>query len=875
VLTSFAASGPDGGFLLKNVAPGDYLLKISYIGFVTATRPMSVGDQGNVDLGVITLSSASEVLAEVEVTAEHIPIQMKKDTIEYNADAFQTQPNAVVEDLLKRLPGIEVGADGSIKAQGETVQNILVDGKEFFGTDPKLATKNLPARSVKKVKVYDRLSEMAEFSGIDDGEREKTINLELREDFKAGMFGTAQAGYGSDERYMLKANINKFTKKSQLSLLGLFNNINEQGFSFEESLNFSGGMRGMAGGGRGGMMQFGGSDVPVGQGLGNGLTRTFAGGLNYNFKAGTKLDVRSSYFYNSINNDLLQNTFRHGFLNNATYDTYEDRIQDSRNNSHRLNVRAEYKIDSTQSLDLRTNAGLSDRRTDNAQIQRTFSGENVLENTGDLNSIQNSDRLNFSGNLYHRKRLARKGRTFTANLSLTMRDDDGDSRLMAINEYLTTGNTDVLDQLQTTVADNRQWGGQLSYTEPLALNQILELRYEYSNDDETSFRNAEDIDSLGNRIPNPELSTRFERGLIMHRPGATWRWIQGKSNLSVGVQFQDSDLSGVVNAGEFPVEKRFSNFLPNIQWRYELATSRSLRFQYRTSINVPSVSQLSPVLDNSDPLKIYIGNPDLRAAYAHRANLHFHSFSQFSFTSIFAMLSGTLTKDRVVNATSINDQFIETTTPVNIDNDYQLSGTASFGTPLRFVKSRIQLNTNVSYNRSLIPINTVLNDLDRWNYTLGLQLQNQTIKHIEYMAGANWTRSTTRYSETPNRDQRFFTHHYFGDITVNFLKTWSIGTSMDFRLFTGDQFAENQSLPIWKASISKFVMENKRGQIRLSFFDLLDENKGLSRNSSANYLEEIRANSIGRYGMLSFLYSIKGFGQSQNTGMPRFMGPRQ
>jgi hypothetical protein len=426
VLTSFASTGAGGAFLLKNVPAGDYLLKISYIGFGTDTRPIKIGNAALVDLGAITLAPAAEMLSEVEVTAEHVPIQMKKDTVEYNADAFQTQPNAVVEDLLKKLPGVEVGTDGSIKAQGEDVQNVLVDGKEFFGTDPKLATKNLPAKGVKKVKVYDKMSEMAEFSGVDDGEREKTINLEMKEEFKTGMFGTAEAGYGSDSRHMVKTNINKFTKKSQLSVIGLLNNVNEQGFSFEEYMNFSGGMRSFMRGGRGGVqVTIRDGDVPISQGIGNGLTKTFAGGLNYNFEIGKKLDVRSSYFYNGVNNDLLQNTFRHGFLNEDTYDTYEDSDQSSKNHSHRLNLRAEFDIDSSSNIELNSSGTIGGGDGESFELQQTYDEGQVLENTGDVSNIQNSDRISFSGDLYYRKRLGKKGRSLTTNLSLDTRDDDG------------------------------------------------------------------------------------------------------------------------------------------------------------------------------------------------------------------------------------------------------------------------------------------------------------------------------------------------------------------------------------------------------------------------------------------------------------------
>ncbi|MBP7240286.1 MAG: carboxypeptidase regulatory-like domain-containing protein, partial [Saprospiraceae bacterium] len=225
-LIQFGTSNTQGAFTLKNVAAGDYLLNITFLGMQPVYQPITAGVAAENDLGKIILSPANTILNEVEVTADHVPIEIHKDTISYNADAFQTQPNAVVEDLLKKLPGIEVGADGTIKAQGEEVKNVYVDGKEFFGSDPTMATKNLPARALKKVKVYDKQSDMSEFTGVDDGTREKTIDLQLRDEFKQGLFGTAEAGYGTDDRYNAKAAINRFNKTSQLSFLGQLNNIN-------------------------------------------------------------------------------------------------------------------------------------------------------------------------------------------------------------------------------------------------------------------------------------------------------------------------------------------------------------------------------------------------------------------------------------------------------------------------------------------------------------------------------------------------------------------------------------------------------------------------------------------------------------------------
>jgi hypothetical protein len=309
ILVSFAVSDPEGAFLIKQVKPNDYLLQVSYLGFQTHFQEISITDADPVDVGAINMQHEGALLSEVEITAEHVPIQIKKDTIEYNAEAFKGQPNDAVEDLLKKLPGMEVESDGTVKAQGETVEKVLVDGKEFFGTDPKIATKNLPADAVDKVQVFDKLSDMAEFSGIDDGDRTKTINLALKEDHKKGVFGNISAGYGSDDRYETKTNINRFTESSQLSFIGMANNVNQQGFSIQDYVNFSGGMQNiMRGGGR---SRGGGSGIQINSGISDGFVKTLAGGLNYNVDFGKKTELRMSYFHNGIKNDIKQDVFRY------------------------------------------------------------------------------------------------------------------------------------------------------------------------------------------------------------------------------------------------------------------------------------------------------------------------------------------------------------------------------------------------------------------------------------------------------------------------------------------------------------------------------------------------------------------------------------
>ena len=876
-LVGFSTTEQDGSFKIKNVKAGDYLLKTNYLGYIPLYTEVKFADESVIDLGAIQMEAAPEVLGEVEITADYVPIEISNDTIAYNAAAFQTLPNAVIEDLLKKLPGVEVDKDGNITAQGEDVQKVLVDGKEFFGSDPKIATKNLPADAVDKVQVYDKKSDQAEFTGVDDGERVKTINIKLREDKKKGFFGNLEGGYGTDQKYNAKMNLNRFNKKSQLSFLGLANNINQQGFSMNEFVNFSGGMSSLMSSG-GGRVRIGGSAVPISDGLSNGLAKTLAGGVNYNVEIGKKLDLRSSYFYNGIDNQITQEKFRQDFVydslgNNGVIETFGNSENNTKSDGHRINFIAEFDIDSTQNLKLTSSAGVSNGDFNSLDSTRTFNTNSVLTNRNLSDYFSDGNDFSFDGELLYRKKFSAKvGRSFTANANLNTGNNDGNGRLKSISEFLTSG-THVINQRQLLTGDNMRWGSKLSYTEPLGKKTYLEVNYQYQDNHNESDKAFYDIDSTTNEdgILNPVLSTYYTRDYNFHKGGVTVRLNSNKSSLNLGLQYQDAALRGFVNDNESPIRRDFGVFLPSVRWRYEFATARSMRVDYSTSINVPGIQELSPIVDNTDPLRVYIGNPNLQEEYVHNARVMFHSFSQFSNTSIFAMLRSVVTKDKIITSSYFDQDLREITTPINIDTDLRLTAYGSFSTPLKFIKTRIRLNLNSTYNRSEVFINRVNNDIDRWNHRFGLSFQSLNSEIFDYTVGGSWTYNTTTYSDNTSFDQSYFIQNYYTDISVNFLKTWSISTSFDVRFFSGEQFVDNEVIPLWKFSLSKYVFADRRGEIKLSIFDVLDENQGISRTSNLNYIEEIKSNALEQYVMLSFVYAIKGFGQPESSNM-HFIG---
>jgi hypothetical protein len=798
------------------------------------------------------MEQKSTLLSEIQVTADHIPIEITKDTITYNADAFQTQPNADVEDLLKKLPGIEVAPDGTIKAQGEDVQRVTVDGKEFFGTDPQMATKNLPARAVKKVKVFDKKSDASEFTGVDDGERIKTIDLQLKEEFKQGLFGKVEGGYGSDERYMGNATINKFDKTTQLSFLGQLNNINEQGFSFNDAMTFSGGMRGLS---RGGEFRMS-SDIPFNQGTSSGLAKTGAAGLNFNWEPNKKFNIRSSYFYNDVNRSILQQVFRQNLFDNP-FNTEEDSEETSHNRSHRMTLDSEVKPDSTQQFEVSLRFSVADAEgIAQSQLQNSLPS-GPLENASATVEDNQNENISLSATALYMKRLKKAGRSFNLSTTLTEGDQQNESALDAITEYFLTGETELLDQFAFNTNDNTQWQGQFAFIEPLKKRKFLEFNYNFSQSTTDYNKVVSDL-TPQEPVVVPGLSNSYTSIFQYHRPGVAFRYNGTIHTINTALSYQISELDGLLNLDETSINKKYSHFLPRATWRYNISSGKNLRFNYTTRVNQPSITQLSPVIDNSDPLRLYVGNPNLNAEYNHNLGLNFHSFTQFSSTSFFASASGSITEEKIITSRSVDDQLRETSTPINIDKETRLSAYTSYSRPFKPIHSRVSLNANFSLTNTQNQVDGQLLDVNRWSRTGGITFSNMNSEVLEYNLGGSWTLQSNLYTSDENLNQNTLLHQYFVDVTLTIWKKWQLSGSYEYNLYTSNQLEGDQALPFMEASLSRYILPADRGQIILSVFDVLDESRGITRTADINYIQEVRTNSIGRYVMLKFVYSLNG-----------------
>lgn len=873
VLKSFALSKADGSFEMKAVKEGSYVLKATFQGYNNLNQAVTVeAEPATLDLGNLTMTEKSVELGDVEITGEMIPVQVKGDTLEYNANAFKTQPNASVEDLLKRLPGMEVESDGAVKAQGETVTKVLVDGKEFFGDDPKVATKNLPADAIDKVQVFDKQSDMADFTGVDDGERTRTINLLLKEDRKNGYFGDVMAGYGTSNRFRAKTNLNRFSDKTQISLLGMANNINEQAFSISDYVNFMGGITNVMGGGgmgRGG----GGSSLSMSPGdLGisfggstgssSGISTTAATGLNFNTEIGKKTKVSASYFYNYLRKDLEQYGYTENILTEQSYTTLDTTDQVDKNQNHRVNLRVQHEIDSSSKLIFigagKLNSTNSESFTSTQSLRELLEQNYNTRNQTTLGGLQNG-----AGSLQYLKRFSKMGRSLALQVTGGITNQDKETDITALNVLHPDDTTTIQIPLNQDQGQNQysvDYGGKITYTEPIGRFKFLEGYFAHQVNANDLTKDFYNVTLVGNEFDST-LSNRYDGGYMYDQAGVSFRYARKNGNLNIGVAGQRSELEGTIGLQDTFINKLFLNVLPSLSWNYSLNKTSRIRFSYRTSVNAPSIDQLSPVVNNSNPLSIYQGNPDLRAEYVHTARFSYNIFDQFSFTGLFLNLSSTYTQNKISSSTTVDSLLRQFTTFVNTDYEWRNSFFAHFNTPIRKLGIKLSVDPNITYTNSITLINGVENPTSRLAPGGNVSIENRKKEKFDVRVGSRQTYNISRYAINPEQNQQYLNSSYYAEATAYLPKGFTLNGEFSYNIYSGASFAQSQTVPLLKAYVAKTFLKAQRGELRLNAFDILNQNRGISRSSDINYIQETRYNTLSRYFLLSFTYKIVAVGK--------------
>ncbi len=920
-LVTFGITDGDGKFVFSKVAEGQYRVLVTYVGYRGRARRVSVTKNDPVaDVGTIDLVAQSQTLTEVSVQGEKAPIAVKGDTLEFNADSFKTRPNSQVEDLLKKLPGVEVDRDGAIKAQGQAVTKVLVDGKPFFGNDPKMATRNLPADIIDKVQLFDQASEQSQFSGVDDGDREKTINITTKKDKRKGTFGQQSISAGpkpnDDARYSGRLSLSHFNNGRQISVLGMANNINQQGFSAQDlglGSNFGGAGQGQGGGGgRGNNVVRGGPGGGNGNGSGqvgsNAITQSWAGGINYRDGWGKKIDVVSSYNASNTNTLTDQSSRRTNVLPTGTapgtapsrtdpsFVRNQTNGSDNTNTNHRINLRLDYRLDSLTTIRVIPSLSWLNSGYNNYSESRTTNAEGVLANSSVTN--YNSTGSGFTGNnsLLLFRKFRKQGRTFSVNWNVAMNNHDNTGFNNSVNQFTrsnlplsttmssgtgTVGQADTTGLFAQTINQrNDQLTRSLtnsvnvSYTEPLSLRQTLEFHYTLSNNHNTSNRFVNNFNSITNQydIPNLTLTNRFVNDYMTNRGGLTWQTRRLKYTYALGLDAQQASLnSDNLNSDnqstKIDLNRTFTNLLPNALFTYNFAKGRRLRVNYRTRTNAPSVNQLQPVRNNTNPLNIQNGNPELQPEFSHNFSVNYNRFNAATFRNLFFFVNASRTDNKIVNSTAFTQAGAQITKPVNTDGYYTVNGSFVWGQPIKFgtQKTNLNLTTNVTHNQGMSFINEQENKSKNWLIGQGIGLSSNFTEKLDVNLSGNINWQSAKYSLQPqqNRDAgptTFLNQTVTLDMFYQLPLRFTFSTNVYYNHYGGNSASYNQSFTLWNATLARQLFKQNQGEIRFQAFDLLNQNQSIVRNVTDTYTEEVQSRVLNRYFMVSFVYNLRRFG---------------
>ena len=885
----------DGKFSVANIPAGAYSLKASYVGFQNYSRNVNV--TGNTDLGTIRMKVLSTQLQNVTVTAEQIRAQQSGDTTSFNAGAYKTNPDANAEDLINKMPGISTEG-GTIKAQGEDVKQVLVDGKPFFGDDPNAAIKNLPAEIIDRIQVFDKLSDQAQLTGFDDGSGQKTINIITKPGRNTGQFGKVYGGYGTrdlnfkDNFYVVGGNLNYFKGDTRVSLIGLSNNVNQQNFSTDDLLgavNSSsgqsrGGSGGSRGGGRGGPRggRSGGSGGRGGGDISNflvgqqeGITTTHSVGLNYSDEWSEKIKVTGSYFFNfteNTNANSLSRTYLTEADNNLIYKEHSSRK--STNINHRANLRLEYEIDSMNTLIFTPRISFQDNSN-----ERSLNGTNRLPDSSFVSgtsneNISNTQGYNFGTNLLYRHKFAKKGRSMSVNGSVQLNNRTGDGTIASQTLYADTLLNDTLDQRYDLSSDGNTYSGNVTYTEPLGEKRQLMINYAPSFTQNHSTRLTYDRlnGSSEYDLLNTQLSNKFDNTYASHRGGLSYRSNTEKTNFMAGLNYQYASLKGMQELPPRPnVEKSFSNILPQASYNYKFTRSKNLRIMYRTATNAPSIQQLQDVVDITNPLLLRTGNADLEQNYQHTLMFRYGNTNTATSTSFFAMLYGSYTMDYIANQTLIptkdsvyGDVILprgsQLTRPVNLDGYWSARSFLTYGMPVRAIKSNLNLNAGVNYSKIPGLINTSLNYSNNLSFNGGAVLSSNISENLDFTLAYSGYYNVVKNSIQTQSDNNYYNQNTSFRINWIFLDRFVANTSLNHTLYSGLSEGFNQSYLLWNAALGYKFLADKSLDVRLTAYDILNQNRSIERTVTETYIEDSYTNVLQRYFMLNVTYTLRRFG---------------
>ena len=878
-----------GRFYFKNISFGVYKMKAFYVGFNKFENVVFINGSKS-DVGVFKMEEVATRLKTVVKEEKIIKSELKNDTTELNANAFKVNKDASSQDLVTKMPGITTEG-GVVKAQGENIQKVLIDGKEYFGDDAAIALKNIPAEVVDKIQIFDRMSDQSYFTGFDDGNTQKTMNIVTRNGRGAGTFGKAYGGYGTDDRYNAGGNLNYFKGSRRISVIGLANNINQQNFSSQDLLGVTGSQGG--GGGRGGMGGFFGGGGGGGGGNNNfvvgsqsGINVTNSVGLNYIDAWGKKATIQASYFFNEVQNNTENNLTRNYFGKLANEQYNQSSISSFRNLNHRINARFEYNFDTSNSLIITPKFSFQDYRSSSTLLGATDSMQTLLSRlplnkTSDTSSTKGSG-YSFSNNILLRHKFAKFGRTISWNIGTDVNVKSGTNDLYTQNNFyksigtILNDSVSPFDQRTPTSSNGYNYSTSINFTEPVGKMGQLMFNYtpSYAVNNSEKITNSKDTTSGEFTNFNNTLSSKYISDVNTQRGGLSYRMRTENSMFMFGLNYQWVGLGGTIT---YPVDsnpnlsRTYINYLPGAMFMHKFSKNSNLRMFYRTSTNAPSISQLQTVIDNSNPLLLSTGNPNLIQSYSHNVITRFSLSNPDKGRTFFIMLSGNYTSAFIGNSTSTIGNGKQISMPVNLDGYMNANSYVTYGFGLKKLKSNLNLNLGVTYNRTPGQINNLMNYSNTYGinsgFVMGSNISERVDFTITYSGYFNKIENTIQSGTANNYFYHTATAKFnLMPFTGSLLKGLVLSSDVTNMYYNGLGSSYNINYYLWNGGVGYKFLKSQNAEIRFLTFDILNQNNSISRNITGTYIEDSRTKVLNRYYMLMFTYNIRNFGVSAPSG---------
>lgn len=875
-LVNFTQADEKGEFEFKNLKNSGYLLKISHMSFLPYQKILPVSATDISDLGRIKLKLISKMLMEVVIKAARAPLKFRGDTIEYDASSFKVPPGSTVEDLLRRLPGIEVDADGNIKSQGKDVKRVYVEGKTFFGDDPKFATKNLGAETISKVQVFDEKSEQSKLTGIDDGVKDnKAMNLSLKDAYKKGAFGKLTVAAGDQDRWALRGNYNRFNSKEQLSFIGYGNNINQTGVNWDDYAEFKGqssndydnGDFGF--GNNGAMYYFSSNDGLTNYFDGRGLTNNYGGGVNYNFD-NKKTKFNSSYIYNQTKLTLEQTSKKETFLQNSSFKNADTAHGENFRGNHSVAMRIEQNIDSSNILIAKANIKFS-KSTDNNSLLSIYSDAgDVPTRSLTTNNDNNLNAWNITSAAIYRHRFKKKGTNFAWSGGFNTSKSDGMENPFSINRFFEANTfTDQVRELNTNNNyTTTQFKSSMLWTEPLSKVFFLESFYNFNTTNNIQDKLTQNTAQQNIRIDS--LTGYYTNDVLFNRLGTSLRYSNKGLNATIGVAGQQLQLKGNYSLRndmpnlKDPINKSYSNLTPDISLRYQITKSINLITNYNYNISAPTMDQLMPIANVNNPAFIIEGNPELQPSRNHNFNLFSYYSNQASMTSLFVSFNYTTTENAISNnqtITMVDNVGMQTVTKAEnmkgFDNYYSYSSQINF--PLIKTKLTMSVYGNMGFGITPSFINDIENVSKNKRSSLSTRFNFTPSPKLVLGLNGNLSFNDVKYSFRKDLNQKIRTYSSNCSVKWQFASKTYLESNFNYAVYKNDRFGFNQNIPLLNASVRQIVGKDNRIEMRFAAFDIFNRNQSVSQSAMQNYIITNKANTLARYFMLSFSYNIKGF----------------